>query len=101
MAIFKNSRYRRVGTYQAPTPDGDYRLFFEIRETTKDVPSSYRTYTTRSGDTLASIARDQLGTPELWWVLADLNPTEAFYPLDLPSNTELVVPSAAYAGLQR
>lgn len=35
---------------------------------------SYHTYVTTAADSMSSLAFVQYGTPEAWWLIADMNP---------------------------
>lgn len=101
MPVFKNSRYRKTPKLQIVDADGVPNEVYETRDTTMAAPETARAYTTVEGDTLQSIATDHLGDPALWWVIADMNPLATFYPLDLPTGTDLMLPTPTFAGLQR
>ncbi len=101
MSIYRNSRYRRVDQLQVEDSDGVTAQVYATRETTLEAPTTYTTRIVQEGDTFESLATELLGTPELWWVLADLNVEAAFCPLDLAAGTEIIVPTRTWAGLQR
>lgn len=58
------------------------------------VASSSREYVVKSGDSLARIARTQLGSESRWREIADLNP-KAADPKSLSVGTKLILPSGA------
>lgn len=55
-------------------------------------------YTTAEGDSMAALAQRFYGDATVWWVIADANP-HVLYPLDLPKNTLLSIPSLRTASL--
>ncbi len=62
---------------------------------TSHATNSRLTHTTVEGDTLQSIAYDELGRPAYWRAIAELN--EIDDPLRLAPGTVLMIPSAADA----
>lgn len=91
MPLASNSRYGRMATYVAPGADGRLRTTVPIRHELLEGTGEPVVHVVVAGDTLESLAQHHLGSPELWWVIADANPL--VFPLDLVPGAPLVVPT--------
>lgn len=98
MTIFYGSRYRLLTPIQITDSDGEVNSVFPLRETTIEPPVGSKRYATQSGDTFESLAFRFYGDANKWYVLADANP-HVFWPLDLVSGMEIIVPPRSYAEL--
>ena len=96
MAIYRSSRYLRQGILAVPTTaSGNYRNTYVQRDTTifpAKRPSGTRDITVPPSEDFAYIANTHLGRQQYWWILADMNPDTAFYPLDLSDADTIYVP---------
>ena len=85
MSYFTHSRYLHQPRLQVGDHLGNFYEVPEQRATTvfeAEHPAGTRTVVVEPGESFDSLATDHLGTPALWWLLADFNP-HIFYPLDL------------------
>lgn len=81
------------------SPLSRYRLASEERNNRTDIVAvkdrsplpNYRTYTVSDGETFQSIATRFLGSPLLYWRIADINPQVAF-PDSIPVGTVIRIP---------
>lgn len=92
MPVFKGSRYEGVRFTGILGKDGKVRRFLHPREPLRieDLPGPTIVHAFQAGDQLDALAHRVAGKSRLWWVLGDVN--HILFPLDLPGNTELVVP---------
>lgn len=109
--VTKWSRYLRVPTTArriygpeavelTDQPIRTDRVFGRRYTTWREVAGT-TTYVVRAGDTLPGLARLFYERAELWWVIADFNALDTFYPLDLTEQTVLRIPPPAFAGVTR
>lgn len=98
MTIFYGSRYRLTIPIQIQDSDGEYNSVFPLRKTTIDPPTGSKRYTTQAQDTFESLAFRFYSDANKWYILADANP-QIFWPLDLESGVEIIVPPRSYAEL--
>lgn len=98
MSIFYGSRYRLDSTIQVTDSDGNVNSVFKLRKTTVEPPIGSKRYTTQAGDTMEGLAFRFYTDANKWYILADANP-QIFWPLDLESGVEIIVPPKSYAEL--
>jgi nucleoid-associated protein YgaU len=96
MTIHIGSRYRFRNTSQIVDQDGKAYLIHRIRKTTVNPQSGFRLYTTIAGDTFEKLAEREYGDARKWYVIADSNP-EVFFPLDLDSGVQIIIPPRSFA----
>jgi len=58
--------------------------------------SDNKRYTTRIGDRIDDLSTAFYGTPNLWWAIIAFQPIPIQFPLFIPPNTELVIPSYSF-----
>jgi len=76
------------------------RVFNRRYTTWAGVPGTFE-HVVSVGETLPHIALRYYGNPRLWYVLADFNALETFYPLELEPKTVLNIPPASFVGETR
>lgn len=90
MPIYEGSRYSSADLQAIAGADGVHRA--TVVPTREIVPpSEYNNHRVVEGDRLDTLAAIAYDDPELWWVIADANPT-VFYPDDLKPGTLLKIP---------
>lgn len=91
MPIFEGSRYESATQLRVADADGTARptLYPLLGATTGR--RVYRTYIASEHERYDQIAQNLFDDPQLWWVIADLNP-EFPYPDELPVGTVLRIP---------
>ena len=98
MSIFAGSRYRLLEPIQVEDSEGAVNSYHRLRKTTSEAPVGSKRYTTQSGDSFETLAFQRYGDSNKWYILADANP-HIFWPLDLVSGQEIVIPPKSYAEL--
>lgn len=98
MPIFSGSRYRVLDPIQVEDANGNIESYHQLRPTTFDPPIGSKRYTTQAGDTFEKLAFQRYGDANKWYILADANP-QIFWPLDLESGVEVIIPPKSYAEL--
>jgi hypothetical protein len=90
MSVYEGSRYQDAPVIRVR--DAQDRVLPAIYP---NIPSldglSYTTHVSGENDRYDLIAWQLWGDPELWWVIADVNP-EYLYPDGIPSGTVLRIP---------
>lgn len=90
--IYEDSRYETATVDLIQGIDGVVRLTIEPGSVQRSSPFQYSRYTVVEGDRIDIIASKLLGDPELWWMIADVNPQRSFYD-QIPPGTVLRIPS--------
>lgn len=99
MTLFRGSRFRYVKKGKVVLASGEVETIFASTETTREPPGTGTIrYTIAAGDTFESIAAEVYGDANKDYVLASVNP-QIFFPLDLPTGVEIVIPPTTYAEL--
>jgi len=96
MSIFYGSRYRLEKLLQVEDMDGSVYAVYPLRKTTVEPPAGSKRYLVQAGETFESLAYRFYNDANKWYVLADVNP-QIFWPLDLESGEEIIVPPRSYA----
>ena len=78
--------------------DGNVYLVFPLRKTTVDPPTGSKRYLVQAGETFESLAYRFYNDANKWYILADVNP-QIFWPLDVESGVEIIVPPRSFAEL--
>jgi nucleoid-associated protein YgaU len=95
---FAGSRYRGLTAYPAPAPDGTSRPTLPLRPPPPPAPAQTPyLHTLVAGETLESLAARYLGSSELWWQIADVNPVA--FPADIAPGSVVAIPTGAAPGL--
>lgn len=89
--IFQGSRYENVPVLNVVDDKGNSHPTVMIG-TPPTVRGDFDYYTVQYRDRLDSIAYKTWGNPNLWWVIADMNPDYAFYPSEIPVGTHIRIP---------
>jgi len=91
MPVFEGSRYEGAQVIRVQTAEGVVlpALYSMVNSTT--TYSTYATYVINEDDRYDLIAHRLYGDPQLWWLIADLNP-EYLYPDRIPGGTVIRVP---------
>ena len=95
MSYYANSRYLGQTFGQTRDHTGATHLVPSQRATTmfpEDMPFGSFTKLAPAGEpSMAAMSNQYLGSPSLWWVVADANP-DIFYPLDLQATDVVKIP---------
>lgn len=91
MPVYENSRYENADVVHVTDASGITRPTLYAVNALENARLSYARYIVQAGDHLDTLAASVLGSPELWWVIAQMNP-ELIDPQDLPVGTVLRVP---------
>lgn len=89
--IVLGSRYQDEAIYPALLPNGEIKQAIYRTSIPDYTVGSYHVW--RSSDRIDMVAEKYLGSGDLWWMIADLNP-EILDPMAIPPGTLLKVPSA-------
>lgn len=91
MTIHEGSRYVDATVVRVKDADGETRptLYSQIAE--RAYRTYYRLHVLKAGERYDTIAHNLWGDPELWWMIADLNP-EHLYPADTAPGTTIRIP---------
>jgi nucleoid-associated protein YgaU len=73
-------------------------IVFVRRYTSFRPDKNFLTYRVKEGDTLPDIANRYYKNPQLWWVIADYNFANLFYPLRLDEGHILFIPPPSWVG---
>ena len=79
------NRYKNEFAVLTKGPDGTYNISISFRDTAFPVTniSGVRKHRVKKSDTLDRIALEYYSVPDLWYILADANPTLLFHPNDI------------------
>lgn len=92
MPVFEGSRYENALQLRVRDAAGVIApaLYLTIGSVTSN--AMFRTYVLIEGERYDQLAHRLYGDPQLWWVLANLNP-EYLYPDELPGGTTIRIPA--------
>lgn len=90
MTVPPNSRYIGAVLTRVPNSVGVYSL--TVLRTTPPQTSAFRYYTWAPGDRPDTVAQIQLGNPQLWWAIFDINP-EIIDPLNVMVGSIVRIPT--------
>lgn len=93
MAIFEGSRYQSAAIEWATDAEGVARPTIYSMISGGVSVARYTTYVTQPGDRYDLLAYQIFGDPQLWWMIANLNP-EYLYPDEIPDGTAIRLPRA-------
>jgi hypothetical protein len=89
--IILGSRYQDETIYPAPLPNGEVQHAVYRTSLSDGTVSAYHVW--QASDRIDVIAERYLGSGDLWWMIADINP-EVLDPFAITPGTLLKVPSA-------
>ena len=89
MAVGPLSRYSASDATTAVHADGGERVVLPARWH-RFTPTDVAYHVVVEGDSFETLANDYLGSSELWWQIADVNPL--IFPTDLPVGVTVMVP---------
>ena len=98
MAVFYGSRHRFTRPIQVEDGDSNVYSVFPLQQTTVEPPTGSKRYLVQGGDTFETLAYSFYNDANKWYVLADAN-SQVFWPLDLESGVEVIVPPRSFAEL--
>lgn len=96
MPVSINSRYRGLPVVEAPDPTGKAHPAVGIRPSPPPPEGRLFKHRLTAGESLEYLAWRYYGASELWWRIADANPT--LFPFDLTPGAAVVIPSLAEIG---
>lgn len=91
------SRHRGLTAYPAPAPDGTSRPTLPLRPPPLAPAQTPYLHTLVAGETVESLAARYLGSSDLWWQIADVNPL--VFPADLAPGSLIAIPTGQAPGL--
>jgi hypothetical protein len=92
MAITSGSRYEQsiVDYFRKKEGGTTYPIVFYSFDNLDNISFYYHTY--RTGETLQGISQKLLGTPNLWWAIAEYNPEVTDF-VHIADGTLMRIPS--------
>lgn len=97
MPIFTGSRYsfdsRYLGIYE--TPNDEKKLVLRDKLISEKEMEDWLFYTVQPGDRFDTLAYKYAEDSAKWWIIAEVNGYTGF-PLDLPTGSQIKIPSRAF-----
>jgi hypothetical protein len=91
MPVFEGSRYENALQLRVSDAAGNVRPALYSMISGVPALATHTTYVMQEGDRYDEIANRLFGDPQLWWIIADLNP-EYLYPDAVPAGSVIRLP---------
>lgn len=90
MPVFEGSRYENALVLRVKNAEGVYNPALYSMISASAYEGQFSTHVVQAGERFDTLANQLYGDPELWWILANVNP-EYLFP-ELPEGVVIRVP---------